>query len=73
LLVAGLNRNRHRLELLAQDLAAKLDPKLELWPALKRGTPGYWELWFGDSCHALRGLELAAEILNALPANDRDK
>lgn len=52
---------RQRVEDGLIEFCTGFDPSDTLLPSLRgRGHP-FWELWFGDGCHALRGLELTDE------------
>lgn len=54
----SVRRARARLGQLFVDLTTQLDPEDQLWVSLRTRKHPFWELWFGDSCHALRGLQL---------------
>ncbi|MFN0059234.1 MAG: hypothetical protein ACKVX7_12310 [Planctomycetota bacterium] len=51
-------RLRTRVFELFRILETELDPRRELWAKLRDREKSHWELWFGDSCHALDGLNL---------------
>ena len=50
------------VSLLRTDLTV-LDPQGTIALRLREKEPSMWELWFGDTCHALHGLRLAENAL----------
>ena len=54
----AIPRVRERVYELFRVLVTELDPRGELWGKMRGDVPRQWELWFGDSCHAIDGLNV---------------
>ncbi|MCA8961958.1 MAG: hypothetical protein KDC38_15640, partial [Planctomycetes bacterium] len=57
-----VERLRSKLLGIFRSLDDDLDSERTLLPSLRRRFPVLWELWFGDGCHALRGLSMTDAV-----------